>query len=216
MAIGGSGLEERQLHWQSVYSAKAPSELSWHQDSLRVSLELIARAGIAREAAIIDVGGGASRLVDDLLGAGYSDISVLDISRRALDAARARLGARAKRVHWIAADITHWRPDRQYKFWHDRAVLHFLTDPADQEAYGAALRAALAPGGHAIVAGFAPGGPEKCSGLPIVQHDFESVSRILGGGFELVADEPETHITPRGTRQAFRYFLFHRAPPPAA
>jgi SAM-dependent methyltransferase len=216
MAMRGSGIEGRQLHWQSVYARQAPSEMSWHQESPRLSRELIARAGLAHEAAIIDVGGGASRLGDDLLGAGYSDVTVLDISERALDAARARLGARAKRIHWIAADITRWKPDRQFALWHDRAVLHFLTDPADQEAYGAVLRAALAPGGHAIIAGFAPGGPQKCSGLPIVQHDPESVGRIVGDRFELVADEAETHLTPQGARQAFRYFLFRRTPPPAA
>jgi SAM-dependent methyltransferase len=216
MARGAGRVEDRQLHWQAVYSAKAPSETSWHQDRARLSLELIVRTGLAKGAAIIDVGGGASRLVDDLLGAGHFDITVLDISQRALDAARSRLGAQASRVHWIVADVTRWKPERQFNLWHDRAVLHFLTDPKDQEAYGAALRAALAPGGHAIIAGFAPGGPEKCSGLAVVQHDSQSVRRIVGGGFELVAEEAETHLTPQGARQAFHYFLFRRALPPAA
>lgn len=201
---------ERQAHWQTVYVTKSPGEVSWFQERPAVSLALIEATGLPATAAILDVGGGASTLVDHLLASGHTSLSVLDISAEALEHSRIRLGPLAKRVTWIAADVTRWRPDEQVDLWHDRAVLHFLTAAADQQAYFETLRAALRPRGWAIVAGFAPGGPTRCSGLEIVQHDAESLAELLGPGFGLVEARDEVHRTPWGADQAFRYHLFRR------
>jgi SAM-dependent methyltransferase len=197
-------------HWQNVYAAKTPEEVSWHQQTPRLSLELIARASGGSEASVIDIGGGASTLVDHLLKAGYRDITVLDIADAALDHARARLGADAARVNWIVADITARKPSRRFDIWHDRAALHFLTAPAAQHAYAEALRTALKPGGAAIIGGFAPGGRTKCSGLDVVQHDAESLSALLGEEFALIDAVDDLHMTPSGAEQPFRFHLFRR------
>ena len=202
--------DERRAHWQSVYAAKAPGDVSWFQERPDVSLALVEATGLPKDAAILDVGGGASTLVDHLLAAGHTALSILDISEAALSHARARLGGDAGRVEWIAADVTRWRPAAPVDLWHDRAVLHFLTARRDQKAYFDTLRAALKPQGWAIIAGFAPGGPPTCSGLPIVQHDAGSLARLFGDGFRLVEARDELHRTPWGAEQAFRYHLFHR------
>jgi SAM-dependent methyltransferase len=212
--MGGSMTEtaedQRQAHWEGVYGSKSPDEVSWHQERPHVSLALIEAAGPSKDARLVDVGGGASTLVDHLLAAGHMSLAVLDLSEAALAHTRARLGDDAKRVEWIAADITRWRPSEPVELWHDRAVLHFLTAPADQQAYADALRAAVKPCGWAIVAGFAPGGPLKCSGLEIVQHDADSLGALLGEEFRLIEVREETHKTPWGADQAFRYHLFWR------
>lgn len=202
--------DERHAHWQGVYSAKAPGAVSWYQERPDISLELIEATGLATAASILDVGAGASTLVDHLLGTGHSALTVLDISAEALRHAQARLASDADRVRWIAADITRWRPELALDLWHDRAVLHFLTAPEDQQAYAATLRAALKPSGWAIIAGFAPGGPLKCSGLEIVQHDADSLAQLLGYEFRLIDTRDEIHRTPWGAEQAFRYHLFWR------
>lgn len=173
--------DERHEHWQGVYQDKAPDEASWFQDRPEMSFALIEAAELPRDADILDVGGGASTLVDHLLEAGYSSLAVLDISEAALAHARERLGSSAQRVKWIATDVTHWQPQGAVDLWHDRAVLHFLTAIEDQQAYAVALRAAVKPMGWAIIAGFAPGGPMKCSGLEIVQHDAGRLAAMLGG-----------------------------------
>lgn len=201
---------ERQAHWEGVYSAKTPGEVSWFQARPDISLDLIDRAGTLFGDSIVDVGGGASNLVDNLLAAGRTSIIVLDISAAAFTHARSRLGARANDVSWIVADVMQWRPSNRVAIWHDRAVLHFLTEAADQQQYAARLREALAPTGWAIIAGFAPGGPTKCSGLDVVQHDSDSLARLLGNGFELVETRDEIHRTPWQAEQAFRYHLFRR------
>lgn len=201
---------DRHAHWQKVYSEKTATAVSWHQPRPDVSLALIAMTGVPKDAAILDVGGGASTLVDHLLDQGRTALSVLDISEAALAQARTRLGSSAARVRWIATDVTTWTPPQRFDLWHDRAVLHFLTTPRDQAAYAAALRAALKPGGWAIIAGFAPGGPRTCSGLEIVQHDAASLGALLGDGFTLTHTQDETHRTPWGAGQAFRYHLFRR------
>src|SRR5690606_18930920 len=164
---------------------------------------------LRRAAAVVDVGGGASTLVDHLLEQGLAP-TVVDISHEALEHSRSRLGARADDVRWVVADVTKCRPQAQFDLWHDRAVLHFLIERASQQAYAACLRAALKPGGYAIIAGFAPGGPEKCSGLPVVQHDAASLSALLGREFELTHTRNETHRTPSGAEQAFRYHVFRK------
>jgi SAM-dependent methyltransferase len=202
--------EERHRHWEGVYRDRSPTVVSWYQIRPDISLELIHATGKSPDATIVDVGGGASTLVDHLLDAGWSSVLVLDISETALAHVRERLGARAKRVTWIAADVTAWRPNTKIDIWHDRAVLHFFTGADDQKAYAERAKLALRHGGWAIIAGFTPGGPRKCSGLDIVQHDAHSLRALLGDAFELVDFRDELHRTPSGSTQAFRYHLFRR------
>jgi 2-polyprenyl-3-methyl-5-hydroxy-6-metoxy-1,4-benzoquinol methylase len=201
---------DRQAHWQNVYATKAEKEVSWFQEKPAPSLDLIAAAGIASDAAIIDVGGGASRLVDSLLDKGFRRITILDLSAKALDEAKKRLGQRADGVDWIAADITIWEPSRTYDLWHDRAAFHFLTEPADRDAYIVRLKKAVRPGGHVIIATFAADGPERCSGLPIVRYDPEALARKLGPGFEFVESRRHDHLTPGGNTQRFQFSRFLR------
>jgi 2-polyprenyl-3-methyl-5-hydroxy-6-metoxy-1,4-benzoquinol methylase len=201
---------DRRTHWDSVYAAKRTDDVSWFQARPELSLGLIRRAAPRKDAAVIDIGAGSSTLVDCLHAGGYADLTVLDIADAALDHSRARLGAPAQDVTWIAADVTSWRPDRTYDVWHDRATLHFLTAPRDQVLYADALHAALKPGGYAIIGGFAPDGPTKCSGLDTVQHDAESLQTLLGPCFALLETHGETHLTPQGREQAFRFHIFQR------
>jgi SAM-dependent methyltransferase len=196
-------------HWEQVYRDKGETEVSWHQPRSERSLRLI-RATAGPTDPVIDVGGGASRLVDDLLAAGYEDITVLDISATSLARSRARLGALADRATWIAADVTAWRPERTWRVWHDRAVFHFLTEIADQDAYVAALARATAPGAMVVIATFAPDGPAMCSGLPVVRWDSAALARRLGDGFRLTGSEREEHVTPWGSVQRFVYTVLER------
>jgi len=200
----------RTEHWNTVHTTKAPDDVSWHQVRPEVSLNLIERAGIAKDAGIIDVGGGALTLVDHLLEAGYSRLAVLDISPAALEHARTRLGDKAARVQWMVADVTEFAPPRSFALWHDRAVFHFLTDAADRRKYVEALRRTVPPGGYMIIATFAPHGPKKCSGLEVCRHDAASVGAELGTEFELLEQVGETHRTPWDTEQAFGYYRFRR------
>lgn len=197
-------------HWDRVYTEKRAEAVSWRQDEPALSLKLIKRTGVGTDAPIIDVGGGASTLVDHLIKDGYRDLTILDIAAPGLEQAKARLGGAAENAKWIVADVTAWRPPRKHRLWHDRAVLHFLTDPSAQTAYAETLRAAIDGDGWAIIAGFAPGGPAKCSGLEIVQHDGASLSKLLGDEFQLMEIHGEIHLTPWGAEQAFRYHLFRR------
>lgn len=203
-----SGLD-RKSHWERVYSEKQETEVSWFQETPAPSLDLLRLVNAGRESAIVDVGGGASRLVDELVAQGYADVTVLDLSAAALLKARQRLGARADGVTWIAADATRWEPEqRRYDVWHDRAACHFLTEPADQHAYVERLRRALKPGGHVIMGTFAPDGPEKCSGLPVVRHDAASLSELLGPRFTLVDERTHEHETPWASVQKFQFSTF--------
>ncbi len=200
---------EQKSHWETVYQQKGPGEVSWYQPHLNVSLTLLANAGLSAESRILDVGGGASTLVDDLLARDVSDVTVLDISAHALDAAKARLGERAKRVTWIEADITRAQlPSASYNLWHDRAVFHFLTNAEDRRRYIAAMRDALTPGGHALLATFALHGPPRCSGLEVVRYSPDTLLHALGQGFILNEAVYETHHTPFGTTQNFVYCRF--------
>jgi hypothetical protein len=203
-------MTDQNAHWDRVYAEKRAEEVSWRQDEPTLSLKLIARTGVEPDAPIVDVGGGASTLVDHLLGRGFRDISVLDIAASGLNQAKSRLGDQGQKVKWVVHDVTSWRSPRKHRLWHDRAVLHFLTSPGDQAAYVQTLRAALEGDGWAIIAGFAPGGPVKCSGLEIVQHDGVSLSKLLGDEFQLMETHGEVHLTPWGAEQAFRYHLFRR------
>lgn len=202
----------RQTHWETVYTTKGESEVSWFQADPAVSLDLIAAAGATPASAIIDIGGGASRLVDHLVAGGFLDVSVLDLSEAALKAARARLGDRAEQVHWQAADVTQWEPLRAYDIWHDRAAFHFLTEEQDRVAYRACLMRALKGGGHAIIATFALDGPERCSGLPVVRYDAASLARTLGRDFDLIDTRSHAHATPSGATQSFQFSVFRYVP----
>ncbi len=201
---------DRKSHWQAIYQEKSPLEVSWYQGEPRLSLELIRHCGLRYEEAIIDVGGGASVLVDFLFREGYTNLSVLDISAVALDSARNRMGEAARQVQWIEADVTDFKPSRQFALWHDRAVFHFLTEASDRDKYIARLKAGLRPGGHLVLASFAIGGPERCSGLPIVQYDSSKLKAELGDEFVLVEERAEVHVTPTGKSQKFVYFRFVR------
>lgn len=203
---------DRQAHWDGVYASKQEAEVSWFETTPLISLDLIRRSGAAKESSIIDIGGGASRLADALLDEGYRAITVLDLSDKALAASRARLGSRASQVQWIAADVTRWEPAHHYDLWHDRAAFHFLTVPEDRSAYVDRLMRALVPGGHVIIGTFAPDGPERCSGLPVVRYDAASLGRTLGQDFELKQTLPYGHHTPRGSLQHFQFSLFRRLP----
>lgn len=202
-------MAERRAHWEQVWRTKAPRQLSWYQPDPAVSLELIEAAGVARDAGIIDVGGGASVLVDRLLDRGYTGLAVLDIADRAMQVSRERLGARASDVEWHEADVTSFEPPRRYGLWHDRAVFHFLTQAADRRAYVATLRKALKPDGAVVMAAFAPDGPPRCSGLDVMRHDEKSLAGELGEGFALREVRRETHSTPAGAEQRFIYCRFH-------
>jgi len=197
-------------HWDRVYSTRAPDAVSWYQPFPERSLRLIRSAAPDLASPIIDIGGGMSVLAGELLQAGYSDITVLDISNEALDRARRNLGDGAPRVTWLAADITQWRPSRRWAVWHDRAVFHFLTDPARQDAYVGALLAATATGATIIVATFAPDGPDRCSGLPVRRYGPEALAERLGPSFVLVDQEAEFHLTPAGATQHFSYTILRR------
>ncbi len=199
-------------HWEDVYARKAPDSVSWFQPHAQHSLDLIARAGLGRDAAIIDVGGGASTLVDDLLARGHTDLSVLDLSAAALHAAQARLGDAAAGVTWTEADITTVElPPRRFDLWHDRAVFHFLTDPAQRDAYVATVLRAVKPGGHVIVAAFAEDGPERCSGLPVMRYGANALHAQFGARFELLEHSREAHHTPTGVVQQFVYCFCRRS-----
>jgi len=198
-------------HWEGVYRQKPEETVSWFQPRPAISLALLHAAGIRKDDAIIDVGGGVSRLVDYLLAEGFADISVLDIAESALKTAQQRLGTAVDRVNWIAADVTQWLPSRKYRLWHDRAVFHFLTDVADRAAYRRNLETALMPNGTAIIASFAPDGPERCSGLSVQRYSPESLAAELGQKFRLKDHRSEDHLTPAGKVQRFQYsVLEHR------
>lgn len=200
----------RQAHWQNVYKEKAENQVSWFQDRPTISLELIEAAGAKPNSAIIDIGGGASRLVDALIENGYRDLTVLDLSESAVSIAKMRLGQSAALVKWIVTDVTQWEPPSRYDLWHDRAAFHFLTDVSDRTAYIARLKNALPVGGHAIIGTFALDGPERCSGLPVVRYDAAQLALMLTSSFALVDMRRHEHKTPWGALQQFQFGVFRR------
>ena len=197
-------------HWDQVYSTKNDDELSWYQAHPEHSLDLIRSAASNISASILDVGGGVSRLIDALLALGYSDLTVLDVSKAALDRSKERLGKLAERVSWITADITQWSPLRTWDVWHDRAVFHFLTSAMDQDTYIATLESATKPGSVAIIATFALDGPERCSGLPVQRYSPATLKARIGEQFELVSEASQSHSTPWGSVQKFAYSVLKR------
>lgn len=195
-------------HWDKIYREKAPDGVSWYRAHLETSLALIQKAAPDLAASIIDVGGGESTLVDDLLSAGYRNVTVLDISQTAIDVTRKRLGAQASSVSWIACDITKANlSGRSFDVWHDRAVFHFLTSPEQRIAYVHQVAQTVKRGGHVLVSTFGPEGPQKCSGLDVVRYDSESLHAEFGVHFQLLESFKELHKTPFGTTQQFLYCL---------
>jgi 2-polyprenyl-3-methyl-5-hydroxy-6-metoxy-1,4-benzoquinol methylase len=193
-------------HWEHIYRTKAPTQVSWYQEHSLQSLKFIVDTGIPKTGPIIDVGGGSSALVEDLLKDGYEHITVLDISAAALQIVQQKLGAHANQVTWLEADILQAKlPHHEYDLWHDRAVFHFLTQPEDRKRYVQVVKQAVKPGGYVIVATFASDGPERCSGLEVARYDPESLHSEFGNSFELVDSAHESHHTPFGTEQKFIY-----------
>lgn len=196
----------RKNHWETVYQTQSDREVSWFSEHLDNSLQMILNTKAGKEAAIIDVGGGSSTLADDLLEKGFADVSVLDISRAAMEKSRERLGSRAAQIKWIEADITEVSlPENHYDIWHDRAVFHFLTAPEDRQKYVELVMRFLKVGGHIIVASFGENGPQKCSGLDVMRYSPEAIRDEFGDEFKLVKSFHETHKTPFGTNQKFVY-----------
>jgi SAM-dependent methyltransferase len=194
-----------RAHWEGAYAQRAPHQVSWYEPLPQRSLELIQAADVGHGAPILDVGGGASSLAAQLLSMGYTDITVADISPAALAYAKAELGGAAARVTWIEADVRAHDFGRRYDLWHDRAVFHFMVNPADREGYLDVLRRTLRPGGHLILATFGPEGPTQCSGLPVRRYSAEDVQHALGDDFELISSSLATHRTPSGASQQFLY-----------
>jgi len=196
-------------HWEQVYRSRSTTEVSWYRAHLERSLESIRRIAPNPNAAILDVGAGASTLVDDLLSAAYTRLSVLDIAASALESTRARLGKRAAEVNWLVGNVLDIElPAHHFDVWHDRAVFHFLTSASDRQAYVAQMTAALRPGGHVLIATFGPEGPLRCSGLEVVRYDAQSLSKELGKAFRLIDWTLEHHETPAGATQQFLHALF--------
>lgn len=197
---------QAKRHWEEIYQTKAPTQVSWYQAHPQLSLDLIRRTGVAHDAPIIDVGGGASMLVDHLLAQGHTNLTVLDISQAALERARERLGDLASKVTWLEQDVTRAElPESQYAVWHDRAVFHFLIDALARTRYVQTVRSAVKPGGHVIVATFGLDGPLRCSGLDVLRYSAESLHEEFGQEFQLLESARETHQTPFGTEQKFVY-----------
>jgi SAM-dependent methyltransferase len=201
----------RREHWEQVYTGKPPDRLGWYKPRLQTSLDWIASLDLAPEAPIIDVGGGASTLVDDLLDQGHTQLTVLDLAAPALELIRTRLGERGAGITWLCADITDIElPANAYRVWHDRAVFHFLTEPQDRTRYLENLSRALRPGGHVILGTFAPEAPPKCSGLPVQRYDLDLVRAAMGDGFRLERHQKELHVTPGGVEQMYLFCQFRR------
>lgn len=205
--------EHAEAHWQKVWQERTAGEMSWYQPRPDRSLREIMLTGVPPATArLIDVGGGASMLVDHLLSDGWQDLTVLDISEDALVRAKERLGADAQKVDWLVGDVRSADLGGPFDVWHDRAVFHFLTEPQDRAAYVENMRRHLAPKAHVIIATFAPDGPERCSGLPVMRHDAASIAEALGDEFRLASEAREVHKTPSGNEQPFVYARFWKRP----
>ena len=201
-------MNQKKAHWENIYANKSPEEVSWTQGKPILSLSWIESLALPKNAAIIDIGGGESHLVDYLLDLGYTDLSVLDISKAALQNSQTRLGEKADKVKWIEADITTFKPHKKYSLWHDRAVFHFLTQTDDIKMYTSMAASAIED--YLLLSTFSKEGPLKCSGLPITQYDVESLSAYYVNDFKLLKQANETHMTPFDTTQAFIYALFKK------
>lgn len=201
---------DARRHWERVYVEKSADEVSWFEPVPRASLELIEEAGVDRDAAVVDVGGGESRLAGELLARGYADVTVADISATALAEARREMGDEAEGVEWIEADVLHDDLGRRFDLWHDRAVFHFMIAEADRDDYLQTMRGALRPGGHLILATFGPDAPTQCSGLPVHRYGEAELLETLGTEFGLVSSRLEMHRTPSSKNQQFLYLHLRR------
>ena len=204
---------DRASYWERMYTLREPDDVGWYEEVPRVSMRRVGAAIAAGAESVIDIGGGASKLVDLLLDLGVPRVAVLDISASGLEVAKRRLGPRARDVEWIVADVTRVDDVGRFDVWHDRAVFHFLTDAADRARYVRLAERTLAPGGIAVMATFAPDGPERCSGLPVCRYAPEDLADQCGPGFLLVDSERYVHTTPRGVEQPFAYSTFRRLSP---
>ncbi|MES2752883.1 MAG: class I SAM-dependent methyltransferase [Pseudomonadota bacterium] len=202
----------REAHWQNVYTTKGENEVSWFQENPAPSLELLTFVKATPKSVVIDIGGGASRLVDVLVSQGYDDVTVLDLSEAALATARMRLASKGEHVKWVAADVTAWEPAQLSDVWHDRAAFHFLTEPDEQRHYADRIQRGLRPGGHLIIGTFALDGPEKCSGLPVARHDAKSLAVVFGDAFVLLDTRRHEHATPWDASQRFQFSTFQFRP----
>jgi SAM-dependent methyltransferase len=200
-----AGPPDTAEHWDTLYSQRTPTTLTWFQEHPAVSLALFDALGVRSDQAVLDVGGGTSTLVDVLIGRGFRDLSVLDVSQTALDQARQRLGNSAALVSWLRQDVLTWRPRRRYDVWHDRAVFHFLVEETQRGAYVAAMHAALAPHATVVIGTFAADGPQRCSGLPVARYDPDDLAAMFGDQFEIVESRREEHHTPTGAIQPFTW-----------
>jgi trans-aconitate methyltransferase len=198
-------------HWDAAYARGADTR-SWFQLQPAMSLQMLDTAGVSARDSVLDVGGGASPLAGVLLGRGFADVTVLDISATALQYARRRLGPQAERVRWLTANVLTWRPQRRYQVWHDRAVFHFLTRGKDQRRYLHTLESATAAGAVAVFGCFALDGPQHCSGLPVARYGPRELAGQLGSDWTLIAQDREEHITPAGAAQPFTWAAFRRQP----
>ena len=219
--VAAQASADRRRHWDEVHERREPASVSWYQREPTMSLAMIAASGRSEGRTIIDVGAGSSRLVDELVAAGAASVTVLDVSAAALERARARLGPAGRQVHFEHTDLLSWTPDRTYELWHDRALFHFFVDPADRERYVGIVRSALGSGGCVVVATFAPDGPPRCSGLPVIRYDAQDLRAEFGPDFLLLEARRELHTTPSGGVQAFTWVALRRdgrradAAPPA-
>jgi SAM-dependent methyltransferase len=204
-----SGVSATATHWNQVYS-HGDTTWSWFQARPSLSLRMLDRSGVSPALSVIDVGGGASTLVDSLLSRGYRDITVLDVSIAGLHIAQQRLGPAAELVHWLAADLLTWRPARTWDVWHDRAVLHFLTSHSAREQSMRVLQAATRPAAIAVFATFARDGPQSCSGLPVTRYSTRDLADLLGASWQVIATDREGHITPDGSIQPFTWAAFRQ------
>lgn len=204
------GEQDSTAYWDAAYAAGETTQ-SWFQRQPSMSLAMLERAGVTAAGSVLDVGGGPSPLAGALLDRGFHDITVLDISASAIQLAWRRLGTQAAQVTWLVADLRSWQPERQYQVWHDRAVLHFMTTAADQQAYWRALDRATGPGAVAVIGCFAPDGPEHCSGLPVTRYSAAGLVSGLGDSWTLTAEEREEHVTPAGVVQPFSWVACTRA-----
>lgn len=201
---------DRKMHWETIYQNKSFHEMSWYQATPAISLQFISDLRIDKSASIIDIGGGDSHFVDNLLGLGFSDITVLDVSESAIRRAEARLGHLAEKVTWIAEDVTQFKPEKKYELWHDRAAFHFLTDASEIGRYIEILKIAVADNGHVIIGTFSENGPKKCSGIEIKQYSESSMSELFENGFEKLSCETIDHKTPFNTIQNFVFCRFSK------
>ena len=201
-------MEDRKQHWENIYQTSRPEQVSWTEDIPKTSLDFIHSFQLPKDAGIIDIGGGESKLVDYLIDEGYENITVLDISQKALDRVKERLGEKADKINWVVSDITAFAPEKKYAVWHDRATFHFLTTPEQIEKYLSIAEKAVT--GFMTIGTFSENGPEKCSGLPIRQYNEEQLQVQLQHGFDKIRCITEDHITPFQTKQNFLFCSFKK------